>query len=37
MDAYLQESFDWILGASFDELVAGHPSVAAPAPEVASS
>ena len=37
MDAYLQESFDWVMGASLDELVAGHPSVAAPAPEVASS
>jgi len=37
MDADLQESFDWVLGASLDELVAGHSSVAAPAPEVAGS
>lgn len=37
MDAFLQESFDWVMGASLDELVAGHPSVAAPTPEVAGS
>src|SRR5258708_31207 len=37
MDADLQESFDWVLGASLDELVAAHSSVAAPAPEVAGS
>lgn len=37
MDADLQESFDRVLGASLDELVAAHSSVAAPAPEVARS
>jgi hypothetical protein len=36
-DADLQESFDWVMGASLDELVASHASVAAPVPEVADS
>lgn len=33
----LQESFDWVMGASLDELVAAHPVVASPVPEVAGS
>src|SRR5258708_23103118 len=37
MDADLQESFDRVLGASLDELVAAHPAVASPTPEGVSS
>jgi len=37
MDAHLQESLDWVMEASLDELVASNPLVAVRAPELVSS